>query len=185
MSIITEALKKAQEKRSKKEDPSEILLKYPIPTSMPGSSQIPGTKPKRSKSPVGGINKPIGALILILLVILLGSLTGILLHRIGPSPTPDTENIQKQNTAQPFFYQNAKSPSSASSESENFELISVRGRTLPVLSGVMYSPVNPQAIINGTLVSEGDKIGEFKLIKIYPASVKISSGEEDFELKLR
>ncbi len=180
MSIITEALKKAQEKRLKKDDPSEMLLKHPLSSIMSSSTNMSTAIPKIKSGLLIGMNKPVGAAIIILAVIVFGSLTGILLHTIG-SRSDSTQNKANQNTAQPVFYQNKN----GSSKNAKTELISMRGRSLPILSGVMYSPVNPQAIVNGKMLSEGDNVGVFKLIKIYPASVKLSTGEEEFELKLR
>lgn len=59
------------------------------------------------------------------------------------------------------------------------------GKDLPELNGIMYSSVNPQVILNGIVVFEGEKLGLYTVMKISPDRVKLSSGDEEFELKLR
>ena len=54
----------------------------------------------------------------------------------------------------------------------------------PVLSGIMYSPTNPQAIVNGKMVKEGDMINGFLIKKIDPNSVSVVSEGKETELKL-
>ena len=100
------------------------------------------------------------------------------------SGSSEIEITSSQQAQKPFVYKSSSGEKKTSNGVNNFELVSVRGNSLPVLNGVMYSPTNPQAIINGKLVSEGDKVGKFTLIKIYPSSVKVSSLGEEFELQL-
>ncbi|MFH1847473.1 MAG: general secretion pathway protein GspB [Candidatus Omnitrophota bacterium] len=49
----------------------------------------------------------------------------------------------------------------------------------------MYSPSSPQAIINGTMLKQGDTIDEFTIQKILQDKVIITSGSQKFELKVR
>ncbi|MFC1548530.1 hypothetical protein ACFL5E_01070 [Candidatus Omnitrophota bacterium] len=56
---------------------------------------------------------------------------------------------------------------------------------LPIVSGIMYSPVNPQAIVNGVMVSKGDVVNGFTIREINPSTVTVSYGEKQYELRLR
>ncbi|MBU1783979.1 MAG: hypothetical protein KKG95_01365 [Candidatus Omnitrophica bacterium] len=58
-------------------------------------------------------------------------------------------------------------------------------KTPPALGGIMYSPSKPQAILNGRIVEKGDAVGEFTVDNILPDVVKISSGEDKFDLRMR
>ena len=48
----------------------------------------------------------------------------------------------------------------------------------------MYSPVLPQAIINGQLVSEGDLIENFTIDKIFPNMVTVSQKNKSYDIKI-
>jgi hypothetical protein len=53
-----------------------------------------------------------------------------------------------------------------------------------ILTGIIWDPRNPQALINGEVFGEGSFIGEFKIIKIYDDHVTISSGGDSLELRM-
>lgn len=53
-----------------------------------------------------------------------------------------------------------------------------------VLEGVMWDEKKPTAIINQTLVSEGDTIGEFQVVKIQQTSARLKGKTSEFELQL-
>lgn len=59
------------------------------------------------------------------------------------------------------------------------------GMPAPDLNGIMYSPTKPQAIVNGEMVSEGETASGWTVEKIFRDHVLLSSGEEETELKLR
>jgi hypothetical protein len=56
---------------------------------------------------------------------------------------------------------------------------------LPIVSGIMYSPTNPQAIINGALVTVGDVVTGYTILKINPSTVLVSSHDTDYEIRMR
>jgi hypothetical protein len=56
---------------------------------------------------------------------------------------------------------------------------------LPVVSGIMYSPGTSSAILNGTLVAEGDIVDGYTLRKINISTVIVGYGKEEYELRLR
>lgn len=58
-------------------------------------------------------------------------------------------------------------------------------KKLPSLSGIMYSPVEPKAIMSGQIVGEGDIVKGFKIIKILPTSVTCSYENILYEIKLQ
>ncbi|MBD3425957.1 MAG: hypothetical protein GF409_01845 [Candidatus Omnitrophica bacterium] len=56
---------------------------------------------------------------------------------------------------------------------------------LPQISGIMYSPSAPQAIIGGVLVTEGETVNGYTIIRIEPSVVIISSQDKEYELHMR
>jgi len=49
----------------------------------------------------------------------------------------------------------------------------------------MWSEKNPGAMINDTIVKNGDRIGDNTVIEIRQDKVILSDGTKDFELKLK
>ena len=56
--------------------------------------------------------------------------------------------------------------------------------SLPQLNGIMFSSVNPTAVLNDIIVSPGDTVSGFKVIKISPKSVEVSDNFNTFKLEL-
>lgn len=56
---------------------------------------------------------------------------------------------------------------------------------LPVLNGIMFTSDHPTAILNDKIVSTGDMLSGFKIIKISPDSVEISNTNDTYRLDLR
>ncbi len=52
------------------------------------------------------------------------------------------------------------------------------------LEAIIYSKDKPLAIINGNLYKEGEKIGEYKIVKINEDKVVLKKGKEEFNLML-
>lgn len=52
------------------------------------------------------------------------------------------------------------------------------------LAGILWDTKNPQALINGRVVQEGDTIGDFVVIKILTDKVKLLHGDKYIEIKL-
>jgi hypothetical protein len=55
---------------------------------------------------------------------------------------------------------------------------------IPVLKGIFYSEKNPVAIINGTVMKEGEQIGAYYVVKISAYSVRLNCEGEEFALRL-
>jgi len=53
-----------------------------------------------------------------------------------------------------------------------------------VIEGIVWSEENPKAIINGSIVAVGDRIGSNEVIDIKQNSVTIRSGTEEIELHM-
>jgi hypothetical protein len=56
---------------------------------------------------------------------------------------------------------------------------------LPIVNGIMYSPGSSSAILNGSLVSEGDIINGYTVREINLKTVIVGYGEQEHELRLR
>jgi|GEM_PF-1793088 len=56
---------------------------------------------------------------------------------------------------------------------------------LPAITGIMFSPERPSAIINDILVFEGSNITGFSVLKIFPDRVKLSKNDKEFILTLQ
>lgn len=56
---------------------------------------------------------------------------------------------------------------------------------VPDLTGIMFSPTKPYAIINETIVHEGTTITGFSVIKISPDHVILSKNNTEFTLSLK
>lgn len=185
MSIISEALKKAQNKRHDKESAitsaydvvsSEETFEAPkfledVPLLTPESPNIK-TRTWTSK----------GFIALAVVFAVIASLlffSGIKKPKSSASLDQDITVITSSGSILTSGKTNL-APSAKAQSSKKIKKVN-----LPVLSGIMYSPTNPQAVINGVLVSEGEIVGGFTLTKIYPASVKITSGSDEFILSMQ
>ncbi|MBL7072427.1 MAG: hypothetical protein ISS33_01450 [Candidatus Omnitrophica bacterium] len=56
---------------------------------------------------------------------------------------------------------------------------------VPDLTGIMFSPTKPYAIINETIVHEGTNITGFLVVKIFPDCVILSKNNAEFTLPLK
>ncbi|MGB2705658.1 MAG: hypothetical protein WBC74_02210 [Candidatus Omnitrophota bacterium] len=53
------------------------------------------------------------------------------------------------------------------------------------VSGIMYTPKKPLVVINDSIWGEGDTVGKFKIIKIERNFIKVDSNGQDFIVKLK
>lgn len=53
-----------------------------------------------------------------------------------------------------------------------------------IISGIIWDEVNPQTIINGQILSEGDSLGGFVVQKIEKQKVTLSSSTKTIELQI-
>jgi hypothetical protein len=186
MSIIAEALQKAQQNRSEKYDASKILFKKADGSDVTPSGDGKETgKSRNSLIFIPGISIPKIVAVnpgmtaaIFAMVIGVGLGAGFLVRSgsptsssVGPKQALEAPSSSVEKGAVPFKHHS----SNASQERVS----------LPVLSGIMYSPRNPQAIVNGILSSEGGTVDGFVLLKILPDTVRVKRGQMQYELKLR
>jgi hypothetical protein len=164
MSIIADALKKAQEER--------VLEK--IFSSAPPSVKhgLKGQKPSRLTL----------AVIFIFLISVIGSVSYLIFFKPGAGTFETTPIPEQTIMPGPAIVTAVKtvSPDVIEPAPEH-----TAGPKLPVLSGIMHSPSHPQAIMDGILYSQGDRVGDFHILNIFPNKVIISSSGKEYELKLR
>jgi len=65
-----------------------------------------------------------------------------------------------------------------------FTLGAVENPKETILEGIIWDDANPQAVINGNIVSVGDKTASGTVVEIKPSSVILNNGTDQFELKL-
>jgi hypothetical protein len=165
MSIITKALKKAQERRSGTQDKENVPLTYSASFE---PVLDPVIKNDTSKTRTLSTRMPMP---LILLGITAVIILGVSLFR------PESPALKKN-------------PVQVISVSKNAN-VSVRGKAslsdkrIPLLTGIMYDPSLPQAVIDSALVTEGETVNGYTIRRIYPESVLVSSGTSEFEIKLK
>ena len=173
MSIINEALKKAQEANRQQQanaagrvsEPSEdILLKTKI-------SQLPAA-PRRNLKLPARVKWFAPALIAVVIIV-----TGqIFLKKIFRTTSP-VANLLLTPAHIPETTPSS-SPSAAPAP------ISQNAQDLPalMLTGIVYDNEKPYAIVNNKVLSKGDMIDGAMLIEINRESVKFVFNDEEFEL---
>ncbi|MFA6636108.1 MAG: hypothetical protein WCV56_03195 [Candidatus Omnitrophota bacterium] len=182
MSIIADALKKAQEERV-----LEKIFSSGSPSVKPGFT---GQKPSRLTV----------AVIFLFLLSTIVFVSYLVFFRPGnsgqksvippASPLGRTNAKTVETTAIPEQTITQGSPVATAMETaspENIEPVAelTAGPKLPVLSGIMHSPKHPRAVIDGILSSQGDQVGNFRILSIFPDRVIISSSGKEYELILR
>jgi len=199
MSIISEALKKAQEERANKQKQkksSKEASERIFPETTFTIQNVSGEKPAASRI----------LLRVISFVIILALAGGAFFYFSRSSSNKEAAPLAKP--AEPVITA-APEPAVPREPREKAESVSVPAenasekiaevlpppseknviepapRDLPALSGIMYSASDPKAIINGVMVCEGETIDGFSVRKITAGKVTISYGDDEFELKLR
>ena len=171
MSIISEALKKVQEQRTNKSEdaPPKIIQGIQIPP------EKKAPEPEKLK-----VNKAM----IVLAIVLCAALAGFFIinsYRRLSSPRPTNIVIPEDSRAQAALEPLKAAPQKKSIFSARK---TVSRRKLPVLSGIMYTPSNPSAILNGRAVYEGEVVNGATILRILPDRVKISSGGVNYELRM-
>ncbi len=157
MSIIATALKKAQDKRAENHVNKNAKSVFIKHLIPEAQAKTHFSLPKFNRDLF-----PTMSVVLITAVIL-AALTGLFIYLGLP-----------RNGKNPVRSLSAKQSSAYA-----------RRNRLPILNGIMFSPVLSQAVINGTTVAEGENIAGFSILKIFPHKVKIASTrkeKKEFEL---
>ncbi|MDD4956032.1 MAG: hypothetical protein PHH49_07640 [Candidatus Omnitrophica bacterium] len=170
MSIISSALKKAQDKRSSERSYGTLKGDYDHSLSERSTrTDAAYLQDPRRIHIWTGLTLPLSiSLIAVLLCILVAA---VFFHVNNvPAPVSDPRPLPPSYTAS-----RSSRPGTRAT------------RETPVLTGIMYSDHDPKAVINGTMVPEGALVDGFHVIKIFPDKVKIVSEDfsEELDLKLR
>lgn len=204
MSIIAEALKKAQEKRTQNfEDTSSKLEKIlleespliPKKFSKPSSSQKKGifTTPldNSSSERLRFKENLLRGFVLFLFFSVIFMSYPLLRGNFASRENSDIElgNVSLPGGNTVRDESSYARPRQTRLMKENVRLADSYSQSsalkLPVLSGIMYSSYQPQAVIDGMLISEGDTVGNFLVVRILREKVVISNKEEKYEINLR
>ncbi len=189
MSIIAEALKKAQEKRCGEKDlPGAGKHKIPAVTrAVPGLFQGAEEKPVafRPDPPLssGSHGRKTRAaaiaagLLALTAVLLVTTIAGLRTDNRLFSPTSTTRSRQGSGDTRFASTDNITLPGTAPAHQE-------RPNPLPALSGIMFDNRHPRAVLNGHILSEGDTLDNIVLLKIFPDRVRLSLEGEEREVRL-
>jgi hypothetical protein len=200
MSIITDALKKAQARRFRNKKTSEPVDEGDLEKNPEQflNKMIEAEKLKKT----GVISNKrlvsiIGALFVILVLggtvlFFMTSQQSVPRKAVAPEKPARVQAIKKEARSDPKSIFPGKIEQ-AEEESPAYEPLGTeeqfpttdKPRQFPTLSGIMYSPTNPQAIMNGEVLSEGEMVRGFKIQKILPNKVKLIYEDKEYELRLR
>ncbi len=181
MSIITDALKKAQQKRSGKQDGGGGPVRYSP------------YKPLSEKILAGGRKSSAVVLFSVAVfgVAIFGGTTGVLmlLSRSPITRQPALPELSEPQNRPPGTPAVAEPAAKVLDKTHAFKKTrsffpGLKKNPL-ALNGIMFSPAHPRAVINGEMATEGDIIKGFSVNKILPDKVLLTSNGKDFELKLR
>ena len=180
MSVINDALKKAKEESQKNQILRTTKLLDPVHPKAPEEKAHP---PQKRKVII------LTVLSFVLFGILILPLVSQKLNKIATPPVPKNETTsltqvialkadsltqkaeEKSKVRQPI--EAASAPSITPSPSSGI-----------TLNGIMYSAKNPVAVINDELLTEGEKIGDVKVIEIRRNSVDIEKAGSLITLSL-
>ena len=175
MSIITEALKKAQEKRQVAAEPAGIA-----PTNYE-KGFFSGTPSGAAKNRLARTTSMGLAAITVLLPLVIVISFLFFANSTPKPPQPDLDSSALSYEAVRAITIPEDPPQPAVENAPDLKTF----RQLPALNGIMYSAVLPQAVINGTLVGEGEIIDGFSIRRIFPDRVELLSGGNEYELRMR
>ena len=188
MSVINDALKKAKEESQKNQTPKINKLLESARAKSPKKEVHPPNKRKVILLAVLSFV----IITTIVLPILYGRITKIttpqpIKNETTPPPTEvtlspevialkaDRLKLKAEEKAKPRQpIETAPAPSSTPSPSSDV-----------ILNGIMYSAKNPVAVINDELITEGEKIGDVKVIEIRRDSVDVEKAGSIITLSLK
>jgi len=157
MSIVSDALKKAQKEKSQA-----------IPT---GTTARPNQVPDKPSGPK--INTKLLGLLVLVFIFVLGRLFFIM-HEPQKSPV-SASPVQPSPMQSPVAPVSTAPPRTDSTDPE----------TQFQLTGIIFDAVSPMAVINNRILNVGEMIGEAKLVKIEPNLVRLDYKGKGLILNLR
>ncbi|MGB3082251.1 MAG: hypothetical protein WBB86_04595 [Candidatus Omnitrophota bacterium] len=212
MSIISDALKKAQAKRSRKGKTDKPVDAISLEKNPEKYLDVMIAEEKMKKPSIADKRRLVSILGALVVVLLLGGAALFLMTSRTSMPQKAPEPIKRgaeQKKIEQVEPASKVTPTPPEAEAETKrpkyipvvkkepepeeepvawrEPTTLRGQTrqLPTLSGIMYAPTNPQAILDGDLYTEGETVRGFKVQKILPNKVKLTADDKEYELRLR
>ena len=186
MSIISEALKKAQKTRSVGTRAPAPVGAISVPQGSPSTERYPDAPLIRSFLPHALTFAGAVAAILIVLFVI------VRFFSPGPAAIVVQENASVRGRGE--HPTGARPREAPPAQAETYKPVFPALRqtpmtsyndTVPVLNGIMYLPTAPRAVINGRTVKEGDMVEGHTVIRILPDRVRLSSEKGVSELELR
>lgn len=160
MSIISDALKKAQEEKNKNKGSIPVVN---LPIKEEGSKKKNDTK----------------TLKILAVVLILAALSALGLVKFGKATAPKKQKhpVSKIEYAPTSIQDTAEVTAPAPEPPENIPEEELQLE----LTGILFDAASPLAIINGSMVRRGDRINDAKIIEIEPQRVKLNyRGKELF-----
>jgi hypothetical protein len=183
LSIISEALKKAQEERLKNPDLAVSPPPPDNPAIAPPKAEVTLSARKR-----GGYAVPLAAAIVCAAVIAMAGL--VFFHK--PAPKDITAvTVEKIIPVEPEVAIHVNEPVKTAISPRRVEPeaplapMPAAVSQLPVLSGIMYTKSDPKAILNGELCVVGDTISGYRIKKIDPDSIVVDSPDGEKFIKIQ
>jgi hypothetical protein len=182
MSIINEALKKAQQENK------ELDVAKPAPAKPDTDlNSLKSAAPALSMSRNRTLRKKSDIKEIVVIALILGGATAVFFIKgfwKGPKATTVpavTATVPAQGTAAPETPAAAVTPAVSAKN----DLSTPSSRPELKLSGIVYDSERPYAIVNDRVLSKGDSIAGATLVEINRDSVRFSFGGEEFELSSR
>lgn len=171
MSIINEALKKAQESRQEQDKNIKEEPDITPSLSLPPSPAV--------KRPSGAVKRDYNTIFWILPAIAVIAAGVVLAKNLLPAPRP--QQIQKETRGSRIY------PVEPTPEQKPAPPSEAREADIPLpalkLSGIVYDENSPYAIVNGAILREGEVIDGAKLVEIKKERVKFEFNGREFEIK--
>lgn len=169
MSIISEALKKAQ----------DTSVKFKIPHSKVSRGKIPHEGTKRSKSHAYSI-------IVVCVFLLFSVVVFFFFSQPTPIPSVDSKNFTIEPAKDtPHAAQASVKKEEIMAPAQRVKLVPQDIKSRMDLNGIMYTPGRPLVVINDNIWAEGDTVSGFQILKIEENSVKVSSNGQEFIIRLK
>ncbi|MDP8299530.1 MAG: hypothetical protein P9L88_06485 [Candidatus Tantalella remota] len=185
MSIISDALRKAQEKRSN----GSSITPEPELLAAQTSPEKKDIERLTRKTPS---TRTIIAIVAGVIFAVVTPLIILAMH-IRPSSTPAktaAEKTVKKKTPSPVKAQEVSVVETKKTPPKEIPQevkppVFEETVELPSLSGIMYSPTYPMAILNGEMLGEGSKVDGFVIKKILTDRIKLIRNDKEYVIKLR
>jgi hypothetical protein len=186
MSIIQEALKKAQGDYAVKKAPRE--------KACPATEELPKKEPSHLHEPVThthdrkypSVRLPALISVLVILLLVYGLRASLQYTRSHEKPLAPARAAAGES-AMPAKKTVEAAPESVFSQTAKLDPINFMGprQSLFVLNGIMYIDGKPQAIINGQVLQEGDRISGATVLAIEKDCVLLDLNDTNIRLDIK